>query len=128
MTKAAEKKLVAYWKKKADGVFSQYVRKRDGNMCVVCGKRDHVSNGHLISRKTVATFFDEDNCHAQCRGCNKRHNYHPEHYTEWFIRRYGFEAYQALIARSLVKKVFISTELEMTHRYYATKVNQMYNL
>lgn len=64
--------------KKADTIFSQYIRKRyaDNNgfvECFTCGKKDHWKNlqcGHFMSRKFYSTRWDETNCQVQCAGCN----------------------------------------------------------
>lgn len=64
--------------KKADAIFSQYIRQRyaDANgiaECFTCGKKDHWKNlqcGHFMSRKHYSTRWDETNCQVQCAGCN----------------------------------------------------------
>jgi len=64
--------------KKADAIFSQYIRKRyaDSNgitECFTCGKKDHWKSlqcGHFMSRKHYSTRWDEKNCQVQCAGCN----------------------------------------------------------
>lgn len=64
--------------KKADAIFSQYIRKRyaDNNgiaECFTCGKKDHWKSlqcGHFMSRKHYSTRWDEKNCQVQCSGCN----------------------------------------------------------
>lgn len=64
--------------KKADAIFSQYIRKRyaDNNgiaECFTCGKKDHWKSlqcGHFMSRKHYSTRWDEKNCQVQCAGCN----------------------------------------------------------
>lgn len=65
-----------------DRVFSEYIRLREsfntqgGLMfrCISCGKIKPYSEadcGHYVNRGHMATRFDEDNCHAQCRSCNR---------------------------------------------------------
>tara|TARA_R100001163_G_scaffold11614_4_gene10635 strand:- start:16587 stop:16979 length:393 start_codon:yes stop_codon:yes gene_type:complete len=64
--------------KKADTIFSQYIRQRYANdsgiaECFTCGKKDHWKNlqcGHFMSRKHYSTRWDETNCQVQCAGCN----------------------------------------------------------
>jgi len=63
--------------KKADTIFSEYIRRRyaknDVSECFTCGKKDHWKNlqcGHFQSRKHYATRWNEDNCQVQCSGCN----------------------------------------------------------
>lgn len=65
-------------KKKADIIFSQYIRVRDSNSdgygnCITCGKYDHwkrMQNGHFVSRSCNLFRYDEENCNMQCPGCN----------------------------------------------------------
>lgn len=64
--------------KKADAIFSQFIRQRnadDNGMteCFTCGKQDHwkkLQCGHFMSRKHYATRWNEKNCQVQCAGCN----------------------------------------------------------
>ena len=63
--------------KKLDTVFSIYIRRRyavnDIAECVTCGKKEHWSKlqcGHFMSRKHMATRWNENNCQVQCAGCN----------------------------------------------------------
>jgi hypothetical protein len=64
--------------KKADRVFSEFIRLRDAEVngytkCITCGKvlfwRD-MDCGHYCGRKHLSTRYHEQNCHAQCKHCN----------------------------------------------------------
>jgi hypothetical protein len=68
---------VSSLKKKADKVFSIYIRNRDSedglSVCFTCGVRKPVSQmqaGHFVSRRVNVLRFDEENVHAQCYSCN----------------------------------------------------------
>lgn len=69
-----KKPSVAKLKKKADTIFSQYIRMRDADQhgtvtCISCPKRGHwkeFQNGHFVSRNSSALRFDDENCNAQC--------------------------------------------------------------
>lgn len=98
--------------KKADKVFSEWIRNRDNHQCVVCGSTYIVQNGHLIARGKKATRFDEKNCNAQCSSCNYKHNFEPQHYTSWFIKKYGEQEYLNLVELSKTIKKFNRYELE----------------
>lgn len=75
----AKKKTLKYWKTKIDKVFHEYIRRRDVNedgygACISCNKPIHYSEsdaGHFISRKQMATRYDERNVNIQCRKCNR---------------------------------------------------------
>ncbi len=61
--------------KKLDKVFSEYIRRRNGEMatCVTCGKVAHwkeTQAGHFMSRRHRATRWHEDNVQVQCVKCN----------------------------------------------------------
>lgn len=105
MTK--RKKLIS----KLDKVFSEYIRKRD-KRCITCGHTEQLTNSHLITRSKYSVRWSELNCHCQCRGCNMLHEFQPEHYTNWFIKKYGLKKYQNLILESNQTKKFTDTELE----------------
>ena len=72
--KPSRSKLV----KKADAIFSQYIRQRNADAngmteCFTCGKQDHwkkLQCGHFMSRKHYSTRWSETNCQVQCAGCN----------------------------------------------------------
>ena len=91
MAKSERKKLVA----RLDKVFSEYIRQRDG-ACVICGKRDRLTAGHLFTRTAYSTRWDVLNTHCQCTGCNLRHE------TDWvpfetrFKDKYGEEEFDKL--------------------------------
>lgn len=63
--------------RKLDNVFSLYIRLRDAMpngmiRCISCGQIkpfNKFDNGHYFSRRKMATRWDEDNCHAECRHC-----------------------------------------------------------
>ncbi len=76
--KSPAKPGVAKLKKKADAVFSQYIRVRDSDDrgyagCITCNvikPWKEMQNGHFVTRSCNALRYDELNCNAQCVGCN----------------------------------------------------------
>ena len=71
------KPTVAKLKKLADAEFSKYIRLRDSKNglaeCITCGVKKPISqiqNGHFVSRRVSLLRYDEENCNAQCVGCN----------------------------------------------------------
>jgi hypothetical protein len=87
-------------KKKADLIFSNFIRARDNWTCVLCGRKEIVQCGHLIKRGKMATRYDEVNCHCLCSICNFKDQYEPQHYTRWFVKNYGALMYEDLVDRS----------------------------
>lgn len=74
---ALKKQSVSILKKKADAVFSKYIRHRDSENgfceCFTCGIQKPISQmqaGHFVSRAVNKLRFDEFNVHAQCYSCN----------------------------------------------------------
>lgn len=74
------KKTLKYWKTKIDKPFHEYIRRRDADNntgfcnCASCNKTIHFTEsdaGHFIGRQHMATRWDEQNVHAQCRKCNR---------------------------------------------------------
>lgn len=68
---------VAKLKKEADKYWSRYIRLRDSEngvcKCISCGvvkPWKDMQNGHFVSRASSTLRFDEENCNAQCVGCN----------------------------------------------------------
>ncbi len=106
------KKLI----KKCDELVSLIVRKRD-KRCVCCGSTKRLQCGHLIKRGKAATRFNLINNNAQCSSCNFRHNQYPEHYTSWFVQRYGTTVYRRLIELSLKVKKWELEELTVLKKY-----------
>lgn len=110
--------------KKADTEMSLYIRARDGR-CVQCGKTENLTNGHLITRGKYATRWDEDNCYCQCTGCNMRHEFQPEIFTDWWIKQNGIEAYHALVLKSNTPRKFPIHEIREIAEYYKNKRSEL---
>lgn len=63
----------------ADKWFSIYIRLRDiiyshFSKCITCGSVFHwrdLDCGHFVHRDRPMTRFNEQNCHAQCKSCNR---------------------------------------------------------
>lgn len=97
---------VAWWKKKAWKIFSQYIRRRDKGVCFSCGKiipdyYDRYGNlqpgwkagqaGHFITAANcgLALYFHEQNVHCQCYHCNVNLSGNWLEYEEKIIQVYG---------------------------------------
>jgi hypothetical protein len=107
--------------KEADRVFSLFIRNRDNYRCVICGSEFRPQCGHLIKRGKKSVRFNEFNCHCQCAGCNKKHNYYPEHYTLWFIQKHGQGAYDNLVQESKKVVNLKVTDLQEIIKKYENK-------
>ena len=108
----------------ADRAYSLYIRNRDDWTCICCGIRmendKNMNNGHLISRRKMAVRFDDDNCYAQCWGCNSSHRYWPEKMTLKVIQKIGHDRYEALCKRAEETRQYKVYELLEIAEKYAT--------
>lgn len=114
--------------KKLDTVFSIYIRRRyavnDIAECVTCGKKDHWSKlqcGHFMSRKHMATRWDENNCQVQCAGCNVFR--YGEQYL--FSQYLGDNLSQQLYIKSKEVCKFTDVELQDMIEHY-TQLNMSF--
>ena len=112
---------------KADTAMSQYIRQKfavdEYCDCVSCGRSFHwreMDAGHFISRKHFATRYVEENCHPECRSCNRFSADHMIGYTEYFIDTYGREKILELKTES--RRVLSPSEkrqiVEYAYEYY----------
>ena len=114
------KKLVS----KLDKVFSLYIRGRD-KRCVLCGKREDLNCGHLLTRNAYSTRWDEQNCACVCTGCNLRHENDASHHTLWYIKKYGLTSYEALVLMHHTTRKFKNDELQALILEYTNKVKSL---
>lgn len=101
------KKLI----KQLDQVVREIVLKRELH-CVTCGKTSNLQCGHLITRSRYGVRWDLLNCHTQCSGCNFRHEFQPEIYTRWFIKKFGQNEYFNLCLKAELQGKYTIDELE----------------
>ena len=99
--------------KKADKVFSEYIRRRYANhaevvSCFTCGKKGHwktMDAGHFMSRKFYSTRWNEENVQVQCKGCNIFRSGEQYMFGLQLDRKYGPGKSEELLqkSRSLLK-------------------------
>ena len=95
-------------RKKADSVFSTFVRLRDSNkqwivVCPLCWSklpRKQAQNMHFIKRSCWFYRYDESNCHAWCYRCNVILSWNYIAYTRWMQREYGIDFVDHMIDES----------------------------
>ncbi len=118
---------------KLDRIFSEYIRLRDSDdlgycTCISCGKVQYwkdVDNGHLINRKHMTVRFNEKNCHAQCRSCNRFSEGELAQYTAAFIDRYGRDQLDILFVQKNTGKKLDSFDLNVLADHYRAEVKKM---
>jgi hypothetical protein len=105
------KKSVSALVKKADKIFSQYIRNRDtvtyiesvpAGYCVTClkitptiGTRGHC--GHFIERRCKLTRYDEHNAHLQCAYCNTYQHGEQYKHSQYIKNKYGQQELDRLV-------------------------------
>lgn len=128
MPKKAKKSQRSRVIRRLDEAFSKYIRlsnaDKDGYCtCVTCGKRgywqrDIIDAGHFISRKAMATRWDERNVKPQCRYCNRFRNGMQYAFSKYL----GDNLAEELYYKSQKVTKFTIDELEEMYQYYSSKV------
>ena len=116
-----------------DTVFSRYIRLRDVMpsgyfRCISCGKIKPIEQadcGHFHSRTHMSTRFDEDNCHAECRYCNRLSADHIIGYRENLIKKIGEQRFKLLDIKAHETKKWSHFELEQLAKYYRALVDKL---
>lgn len=75
------------------GIFSEYIRQRDGGVCISCGKKDFwrkMDAGHYIPKTAgLSTYFHEKNVNSQCTYCNRWMHGNLSRYALALRKKYG---------------------------------------
>lgn len=110
-------------KKKADTVWSKYIRYRDGERkvdgwytdCITCGVSKPVKQmqcGHFVSRSCNKLRYDELNTNAQCVGCNMFKGGEQYEYARQLDLKYGNGTAESLHNQRHINHKLTITELE----------------
>ena len=107
---------VAGLKRQVWGLFSGYVKARDGNVCFTCGARDLEGRnwhaGHGIRQGGHASvMYDPKNCHSQCGACNIWRAGNTAEYIAQIIDGYGYDEWTRLLEQSRGTKAWTTPEL-----------------
>jgi hypothetical protein len=122
-------------KNKAREIFKKWIRMRDchgfsGGNCYTCGKYyrfEDLQAGHFQQGSHGATYFEEDNVHAQCCGCNTFRHGNLVPYTLNMIKEYGQERVDELIRLNHTTKKFKAWEYEEIIKKYQEKIEKLSN-
>lgn len=122
--------------KKLDKYFSLYIRLRDTMpsgyfRCISCGKIkpfEDADCGHFHSRIHMATRFDEDNCHAECRWCNRFSADHLIGYQRNLIQKIGQGKFDLLNVKAHSTKHYCDFELEAMIEHYKKECKRLSSL
>lgn len=115
---------------KLDTLFSKFIRQRDCTpvgLCISCGKPitfETSDCGHYVNRKHMATRYDEQNCNAQCRACNRFDEGNIMGYRKGLIKKYGIHVVEALEIKKYNSCQMKEIELGVLIEYYTNKLKQ----
>lgn len=115
--------------KSLDKVFSQFIRLRDTpggvGRCISCQKIITYSDsdcGHYINRKHMTTRYDEKNCNAQCRSCNRFDEGNMQGYRRGLINKIGEKETDLLEVKKHGTSTMGVYELEILINHYKAKI------
>lgn len=95
----ADVKPLNHWVNMTQRAFNDYIRARDGNICISCGSTTAVSYhaGHFRSTAAASQLrFNEDNVHSQCSACNTHQSGNISPYRINLITKIGLQRVLAL--------------------------------
>ena len=125
------KETVSTLKKKADKVFSIYIRHRDSQdgycQCFTCGVWKPIAQmqaGHFVSRAVNKLRFDEINVHAQCYSCNVMKHGDLYTYAKKLDEFHGEGTADSLHAQRFSTHKFTIDELKRIIEEYTLHENQ----
>lgn len=113
-------KTVNSLKKKADRLFSEFVRLEEANengwvKCCTCDKTIHwkkADAGHFITRAWNGTRYYQKNVASQCRYCNRYREGEKDLFAKFLKNKYGNRIIDHLRKRANKTKHFTVGELE----------------
>lgn len=116
-----------------DKAFSLFIRERDTDAqgygrCCTCGKTIHLKEGHcghFISRRHLATRWDEENCALQCAGCNLFNQGRQFEFSRYIDKKYGQGTADKILARSRMTKKYGKFEFDILKRHYSELVKEL---
>jgi len=116
-----------------DRVFSRYIRLRDAFsdgtfMCISCGKikpLEQADCGHYHSRRHMNTRYDEENCHAQCRHCNRMLYGNMVAYSDRLKNKIGQLRFDILALKAVQTKQWTDWELKELIKHYKLKCEEL---
>jgi len=92
-------KPLSHWINMTQRAFNDYIRARDGYICISCGSTTAVSYhaGHYRTTAAASQLrFDEDNVHSQCSACNTHQSGNIGSYRINLITKIGLQRVEAL--------------------------------
>ena len=113
-------------------IFSEYIRLRDADengYCTCCTSGELIfwkdcDAGHFISRRHLATKFDEKNVHSQRRFDNRFAAGNQFAYSKFIDKKYGKGTADLLELKSRQRHKIGKFEIDQLTKYYKEKVQE----
>ena len=116
----ADVKPLSHWINMTQRAFNDYIRARDGNVCISCGSTTAVSYhaGHYRTTAAASQLrFNEDNVHSQCAACNVHHSGAIGPYRINLITKIGLQRVLALESNNTPHR-YTREELDAIRAHY----------
>lgn len=123
----ADVKPLSHWMNMTQRAFNDYIRARDGEVCISCGSTTAVSYHAGHYRTTAAAShhrFNEDNCHSQCAACNVHHSGAIGPYRINLIAKIGPQRVEALESNNTPHR-YTREELDALRAFYRAKLREL---
>jgi len=123
-------KTLGDYKAEARKSFQKWIRLRDNNKpCVSCNSTtaELYDGGHFYKAEVYSgLIFNENNCHKQCRKCNRFMNGNELNYRKGLINRYGIDFVTELdnIADKNRVKKYTKEELITIKKQYDERIKE----
>lgn len=125
----ADVKPLSHWMNMTQRAFNDYIRARDGDICISCGSTTAVSYhaGHYRTTAAASQLrFDEDNVHSQCASCNIHKSGAITAYRSALIKKIGFLRVVALEENNSPVK-YTPEILAEIRKTYRRKIKEILN-
>ena len=114
--------------RKADEAFSKFIRTRDSQpyegrafRCISCNRVLPIEQsdcGHYVNRSHMSVRFNEKNCNAQCRHCNRFMEGNIQDYRKGLIAKIGLQQVELIESMKHVTNKITTFELEILAKHY----------
>ena len=119
--------------KKLDRVFSAYIRLRDVMpngcfRCISCGQIKRFEQGdcgHYHSRVHMSTRWNPDNCHMECKSCNRVCSDYLIGYRRHLVEKIGLDRVNRLEVLAHSQKHWADFELKERIEYFSREVKRL---
>ncbi|WP_428946237.1 recombination protein NinG [Pantoea sp. FN060301] len=123
----ADVKPLSHWMNMTQRAFNDYIRARDGDICISCGSTTAIAYhaGHYRTTAAASQLrFNEDNVHSQCSACNMHHSGNIGPYRINLIAKIGLQRVLALESDNNPHR-YTREELDALRALYRAKLRAL---